>query len=202
MIRYLFLATLLFCTEVTYGQLDTQLVFYNAKLLTVTDGQKLVDSIELSKQVKEAGQVLVITSTGFDSNKVIFLLVKKRDSRFYSDSMVAIDSLVANRKLYAQCNYILAYRVNTSSFYKLKGFHENDFRRFYNDFAQVIILTLDEEDYSNKKRIETNFYIEEVEMGCLYSSLKGRNRNKYECLLSCKEKDRQILNQISNRNLR
>lgn len=77
--------------------------------------------------------------------------------------------------------YTFAYNVLSRDLYRISGFKCNDFNEFYKTFNDVKSTELSSKSFKNKHRITKNFFIENVDLGCLYKKSKKLNIRQYPC---------------------
>ena len=84
-------------------------------------------------------------------------------------------------KWYNTEEFILAYNIKSEKVYKLKGFNIND----YGDLVTEYWINLSDDDrkiFKNKKKFLENYYVEDLDLKCLYSCSKKRNNKKCKCM--------------------
>jgi hypothetical protein len=126
----------------------------------------------------------ILKSKGFGGDFTFFEIqaTQTQDSVY---SKIVHDSinkrtLYYNRVFFEGLDHSFIFVCGVTGFYKLKGFPENDFARFYSDVKRYYKREYNDSYYfKSKKRFLENFYIENVDLECLYDyCIKKRTRNK------------------------
>jgi len=153
------------------SQLDSLHMLLHAKILMLP----LLNSIDKSQKVcnliEEPITFKILKAKGFASHIIFFktTISWEEKSKF---------QFVYNGDL------IFAYNSRDLMIYKITGFEENDFGKFYNDLSSGNI------DYSNASRLDLKtknrftkaFSVENIDLGCLFDSIK-----KHKKRLPCEE---------------
>jgi hypothetical protein len=171
--KKLTLVTILF---VSYGftfsqSIDTAKVILNAKLHIMMHDNFINDYSYIMRFIEFTPKYRFLESTGFDSKFVFFEI----HAIPHSDTLLFVDS--TNNKLrysyrfFANLNhrFIFGYHIGGNKLYKLNGFYENDFLDLYNIIRNYIfIASYDLKSFSSKKRFLERFYIQDLDLECLY----------------------------------
>ena len=118
---------------------------------------------------------------------ISFRLLKSKgfsEHIFFVEVPVSLDSTTDYIFLY-NYNFIFAFNSKNQKMYRLKGFFYNEFDSFIEDasFANNIdYLVAEPRDLSSLKKFTQSFYIEGLNMKCLYKSLK-KIKKRPECIV-------------------
>jgi hypothetical protein len=171
---FVFKYDILLCQKQTF---DTANVILNAKMSFVRFDMSNINRDEIIKIIDSEVKYKVLDSKGFDSCIVFFQIIAEPLEN--SDSNNYFFSLINQYNSY----FVIAYNSINLSIYKLKGFNENDFKIFFFHLNSYLDLNVTgSDDLTTKKKIINTFYIEGVDLACLYKSLKVRKKNNCGCL--------------------
>ena len=171
--------------------IDTTKIVFTAKLKCFEAG--IYDEEEFQFFLNRLS-VKWLQSSGFNSNRVIFILIKKRKSATDTISNISqtinqdVNSYKLN-KILGDCDYVMAYSLYDNLFYRLKGFRENDFEIFIEDQGKSDpIVGMYKR---NREQFIQRFTIEDLEISCLWDRfIKKKKSHKYSCDISCFERDK------------
>lgn len=152
-------------------EIDTSCMLLNAKILMLP----LMNSIKATEDVcvflEDSIDYKILESKGFASHIIFFQVTISWEgkSKF---------QFIYNGDL------IFAYNARSSMTYRMKGFKESDFYRFFNDLPSnnINYLAASELDLKTKNRFTGAFAVEGLDMGCLFDSIK-----KHKKRLPCEE---------------
>jgi len=179
---------LLFIQSMAYSQIDTTGILFTCKLhilldqnIGITNKNSLCGNFETERNYK------FLNSKGFKD--VIFI-------EFYKDKLNLniidnIDTLSKNNSKPFCCYYVLAYNYNQNKIYHLKGFKNNDFRDFY-CYEVPNYLKSKGNSYNrltSQESLNTDYFIENIDINCLYRYIILKKSNYSKCLISCEERD-------------
>lgn len=155
---------------------DTANVILNAKMNIVPFENSNKSREEIINIIDSRVKYEVIESKGFSRNIVFFRIVTEPfnnndSSNYFYEPLNQYNS-----------SFIFAYNTKSLEIYRLKGFKENDFQTFFNQLDSFLDLNISSSyDLKTKKRFLKAFYIEGVDLDCLYDSLKTKNMKGYSC---------------------
>jgi len=91
-------------------------------------------------------------------------------------------------------SFILAYNARTETIYRLKGFRLNDFPKFLSDTKNgnnIDYYTASAKDLQSANKFAKSFFIEGLDMKCLYKSAISvtKHKLKFSCLRPAEEID-------------
>jgi len=170
---------MIFSSKVLFSQdsfFDTSNVVLNAKMNIVSFRSSNKSRKEIINIIDSKVRYKVVESKGFSDDIIFFEL-----------SAEPIDITDSNNYFYEPINqynscFIFAYNSRNMKIYRLKGFKENDFKSFFNQLNSYLDFSVSSSyDLKNKKRFLKTFYVEGLDLGCLYSSLR-KNKKGYNCL--------------------
>lgn len=156
---------------------DTANVILNAKMNIIPFENSNKSREEIINIIESRVKYKVIESKGFSKNIVFFRLFaeplnKNDSSNYFYEPLNQYSS-----------SFIFAYNTKNLEIYRLKGFKENDFKTFFNQLDSFLDLNISSShDLESKKRFLKAFYIEGVDLDCLYDSLNSKNKKGYNCL--------------------
>jgi hypothetical protein len=102
---------------------------------------------------------------------------------FFVEIPISYDSITKYNFVY-NYKFVLAFNSKSETIYRIKGFFQNEFNTFIEDaqFANNIdYLVAEYRDLSSLRRFTQSFYIEGLDMKCLYKSLK-KSKKTPDCL--------------------
>lgn len=176
----LLIVLMVFTSKALFSQdssFDTANVILNAKMNIVSFENSNKSREEIINIVDSRVKYKVIESKGFSKNIVFFRLVSEPlnsndSSNYFYEPLNQYNS-----------SFIFAYNTKNLEIYRLKGFKENDFKTFFNQLDSFLDLNISSSyDLKTKKRFLKAFYIEGVDLDCLYDSLNAKNKKDYNCL--------------------
>jgi len=156
---------------------DTANVILNAKLNIVSFESSNKNREDIINIIDSKVKYKVIESKGFNDYIVFFKLITE-----------PCNKLDSNNFFYEPLNqfksdFIFAFNSKNLNIYKLKGFKENDFKLFYNHLNSYLNLNISSSyDLETKKRFLKTFYVEGLDLDCLYKSLKIKKKKDCRCL--------------------
>jgi len=77
--------------------------------------------------------------------------------------------------------YTFGYNTTNNTLYKLLGFKDNDFIELYKSLTDFKAYNLTKNDIKKYRRFIKTFYIEGVDLGCLFKKMKLYNKIYYTC---------------------
>lgn len=77
--------------------------------------------------------------------------------------------------------YIFAFNLVSGNLYRIGGFKESDFDLFLSTFRDIRDPSLGSDSFHSKRKIRRNFYIENVDLGCLYRSVRRPSVHRQPC---------------------
>ena len=154
-----------------FSQVDTALVILNAKMNLVSFDDAYKNSETLLHSIDSDIKYRVLKSSGFNSNVIFFELDTQNcsDSSYFHDVMNQFDS-----------KFIIGYFIKSESIYFLKGNQSNDF----SDLLRDLCIALDA--YKTGKEFSRSYYVENLDLECLFNSIKSKNKLKFNCLYPAK----------------
>lgn len=170
-----------------FSQKNADKILFNAKLNTIELRREHLtpeDFIYIPEILEDTSfcEATFVESRGFDGVKFIEVKYIEGILIFFSNNRADIicnDNWEKSLKSLhrTKSEFILAY--DGQKFYKIKGFVENDFNDLFNRYR----LNGDKKSLKNKKLFLETFYIEGVDMECVFMSyLRGKyNVKKYPC---------------------
>jgi hypothetical protein len=176
----LLIVLMVFASKALFSQdssFDTANVVLNAKMNIVSFESSNKSREEIINIIDSKVKYKVIESKGFSNDVVFFHLVAEPlnnndSSNYFFEPINQYNS-----------SFIFAYNSKSLGIYRLKGFKENDFITFFNQLDSFLDLNISSSyDLKTKKRFLKAFYIEGVDLDCLYDSLKTKNKKGYDCL--------------------
>lgn len=160
-----------FCIYKCYGlTFDTTEVLLNAKLAILQIDLPIKSNYNIEAILKGNCNYNILKNNGF--NDIFFFEVllspKSADS---------LNKYVNSVGLY-NCNFIFGYNTINDHLYKLKGFYNNDFWFLYKFLPR---------DHSRRSLVRKKlflqlFYVEKLDLKCLFIHNKVRERRNYKCL--------------------
>lgn len=191
-LNFLLLLTMSFGGMAQNLAIDTSKIEFSAKLKCFEAG--IFDENEFQFFLSHLS-VKWLQSSGFNSNRVIFILIEKRknavDTMTYLHKKINQDANnYKSNKILGDCDYVLAYSLYDNFFYRLKGFVENDFQVFIEDQSKSDPIV---KMYKrNRVQFIQRFTIEDLEIPCLWDRfiIKKKKSHKYSCDLSCFKRDK------------
>lgn len=166
---------------------DTAQMILNAKMNVVSFDNSNKSREEIINIIDSKVKYFTIKSKGFGNHLVFFRLITEPlhncdSNNYFSDPKNKYDS-----------SFIFAYNSKNHEIYRLKGFNENDFKAFFNHLGSFIdFVNSSSFDLTSKKRFLKTFYIEGVDLNCLFDSLKSKNKSVYDC----KKPNEQLFNGV------
>ena len=182
------ISCLLFIQSLAYSQVDSSSIVFTCKLhilldqnIGITNKNSLCNNFETARNYK------FLNCKGFKN--IIFIAVYK--DKLNLNIGDNIDTLSKDNSILFSCYYVLAYNYNQDKFYHLKGFKNNDFKDFY-CYEIPNYLKKKGNPFNNLTSVEilnTDYFIEDIDITCLYSSIILKKSNGSKCLISCEERD-------------
>ena len=180
--QILLTALILSAIKVSFSQdsdssFDTANVVLNAKMNIISFDNSNKSREEIINIIDSKVKYKVIKSKGFSNDIVFFRLVAEplinNDStNYFYEPINQYDS-----------GFIFAYNSKNFQIFRLKGFKENDFKDFFDQLDLFLDLNVSSSyDLKTKKRFLKKFYIEGVDLDCLYDSLNKKNKKGCSCL--------------------
>lgn len=161
----------------TGSSFDTANVVLNAKMNIVSFDNSNKSREEIINIIDSKVKYEVIKSKGF-SNEIVFFrleaepLFKDDSSNYFYDPINQYNS-----------SFIFAYNSKNFEICRLKGFKENDFKTFFNQMDSFLDFSVSSSyDLKTRKRFLKTFSIEDIDLGCLYDSLKIKAKKSCDCL--------------------
>lgn len=151
------------CTHAQGQDIDTSLMLFKAKVCLL-EYSTIHTNVEVTQYFNRELPYKILGSKGF-SKKLTFFEVPIR-----------IDSTV-NYKFIYDYSFIFAYNNVSDKIYRLKGFHNNEFDLFFRDLLDVGNIDFYDsstDDLSTVKRFVRTFEVENLDLKCLYKSMKKR----------------------------
>lgn len=176
----LLIVLMCFTSKVLFSQdssFDTANVILNAKMNIVSFTNSNKSKEEIINIIDSKVKYKMIESKGFSNDIVFFHLVAEPFNNHDSSNYFY--------ELINQYNssFIFAYNTKNLEIYRLKGFKENDFKTFYNHLNSFLDMNVSSSyDLKTKRRFLKTFYIEGVDLECLYDSLNTKNKEGCNCL--------------------
>lgn len=176
----LLIVLIIFASKVLFSQssfFDTANVVLNAKMNIISFENSNKTREEIINIIDSKVKCRVIESKGFSNDIVFFRLVAEPlnnndSSNYFYEPINQYNS-----------SFIFAYNSKNLEIYRLKGFKENDFKIFFNNLNLFLDLNVSSScDLKTKKRFLKTFYVEGVDLDCLYESLNSKNKKDCSCL--------------------
>lgn len=160
-----------------HSSFDTATVILNAKMNIIPFENSNKTREEIINVIDSKVKYKLIDSKGFSESIVFFSLVTEPFNSYDSSNYFYEPINQYNS------SFIFAYNSNNHQIYRLRGFKENDFNTFFNQLDSFLDLNISSSyDLKTKKRFLKIFYIEGVDLDCLYDSLNKKNKKGYNCL--------------------
>ena len=156
---------------------DTANVVFNAKMNIISFDNSNMSREEIISIIDSKVKYKVIKSKGFSKEIVFFRLeaeplVNNDSSNYFYDPINQYNS-----------SFIFAYNSKNFKIYRLKGFKENDFKIFFNQMDSFLDFSVSSSyDLKSRKRFLKTFFVEGIDLGCLFDSLKIKPKKSCDCL--------------------
>jgi hypothetical protein len=163
MTKVFYFLTFLCLTGGAYAQQTDEKMQLKIKL-ALTEFTEFKSHADFCAYLEEPIQISFLEAKGFGNNLIFFKVP------------IVFDSMSNFRFVY-NFELVMAYNKITESLYKLKGFRDNQFDQLYRDLYLISYHYFEEtseEDLSSLKRFTKHFYIEGLDLRCLYKTLKTK----------------------------
>lgn len=120
-----------------------------------------------------------LKSKGF--RDIIFFSITtkaKSDTLFVNNSWENRNEVIISDFNYT---YIFGYNVVNNTLYKLSGFKDNDFLELFMSLKDFKDYNLSDNDYKKYRKFKNKFYIEGLDIDCLYKSMAHHKGDYYSC---------------------
>lgn len=156
---------------------DTATVILNAKINILALETSIKSTEEIKNIMDSDIKYEILESKGFNEDVIFFRL--KMEPRIKADTSNYFYSLINQY----DSDFIFAFCNNNQKYYRLKGFSTNDFMTFYNDMIIYIDYSVaSSTDTGNRKQFLSTFYIEDINLDCLYGYLSKKRKHHHNCL--------------------
>ena len=172
-------------------RIDTLELIHNAKLYIMMYERELnerrtTDCNCIKRFIEIIPEYKFLKSKGFGKDIVFFEIraTEHTDTVSYrmNDELMwkeKNDKWMYQCKFFHGLDYSFIFASNGSGLYRLNGFSENDFTRLYS-----LIKSFKSPYYfKSKKRFVEEFYVENLDLGCLYDYFIKKNKKNKSCIL-------------------
>jgi hypothetical protein len=174
-------------SRICYSQTnDEELYLFNAKRLSLSKGLLPKDSVV---QYLNRFKSTRLSSNGFSD--LLFYMVYDSIGMedIDSNTFMSLDSLRKSNQIYGYCEFIFAINTKTKNTYRLKGYEIIDFIEFY----ETEILDNKPKLHLTSKAIKAKYYIERLDLGCLYNNYIKRRKCCNIMCSPCIDKHKHIM---------
>jgi hypothetical protein len=179
---------LLLIQSIAYSQVDTTSILYTCNLHILFDQNiGVINNTTLCSNTEATKKFKFLNFKSFKN--IIFIAIYK--DKLSLNAIDKLDTLIKDNSKPFCCYYILAYNYNQNKIYHLKGFKTNDFKDFY-CYEIPNYLKRKNNAYNrliSEETLNTDYFIEDIDINCLYSTIILKKSNNSKCLISCEERD-------------